>query len=217
MLPFSSLVEAGVIVALGLLLAVYFGHYMARVYLGRPTLLDPLLDPVERGLYRLLGTDPRRSMGWKEYAAALVVSNAVAIALVFVILYTQGSLPSNAFHVSSMSWDLAIHTSSSFGTNTDFQHYAPELQVSLFASLFGLQMLMFFSAATGLSVVVAFIRGFLRRDGTIGNFWVDVVRSMTRVLLPVSLLAAVILLLLGVPQTFAQSFSTPLLGGGHAT
>lgn len=215
-LPFSSLIEAGITIAIGLVLSIYFGHYMARVYTGRPTLLDPLLDPIERGLYRLLGTNPRRSMPWKEYAAALLVTNAIAIVFVFLILYWQASLPQNYFAVPGMSWDLALHTSASFGTNTDYQHYAPELQASLFASLFGLQFLMFLSSATGLAVIVAFIRGFMRRDGTIGNFWVDMVRSMTRVLLPVSIVGALVLLLLGVPQTFAQSFTAPLLNGGRA-
>jgi potassium-transporting ATPase potassium-binding subunit len=215
-IPFSSLVEAGITIAVGLLLSVYFGHYMARVYTGRPTLLDPLLDPLERGLYRLLGTDPRRSMGWKEYAAALVITNAIAIGFVFILLSTQASLPMNFFNVPNMSWDLALHTSASFNTNTDFQHYAPELQASLFLSLFGLQFMMFLSAATGLAVVVAFIRGFMRRDGTIGNFWVDMVRTMTRVLLPVSIVGALILVALNVPETFAQSFTTPLLSGGRA-
>jgi potassium-transporting ATPase potassium-binding subunit len=215
-LPFSAVVEAGITVSLGLLLSIYFGYYMARVYTGRPTLLDPILDPVERAIYRLLGTDPRRSMGWKEYAAALLVTNAIAIVIVFILLYTQSGLPMNYFHVPNMTWDLALHTSSSFNTNTDYQHYAPELQASLFISLFGLQFMMFLSAATGLSVVVAFIRGFMRRDGTIGNFWVDMVRTMTRVLLPVSILGALVFLVLNVPQTFAQSFSAPLLGGGRA-
>jgi potassium-transporting ATPase potassium-binding subunit len=215
-IPFSSLVEAGITIAIGLLLSVYFGHYMARVYTGRPTLLDPLLDPLERGLYRLLGTDPRRSMGWKEYAAALVITNAIAIGFVFLLLYTQASLPMNFFNVPNMTWDLALHTSASFNTNTDYQHYAPELQASLFISLFGLQFMMFLSAATGLSVVVAFIRGFMRRDGTIGNFWVDMVRTMTRVLLPVSIVGALVLVALNVPQTFSQSFTTPLLSGGRA-
>ncbi|MCI4360117.1 MAG: potassium-transporting ATPase subunit KdpA [Thermoplasmata archaeon] len=216
MLEFASLVEIGVIVALGILLSIYFGHYMARVYTGRPTLLDPLLDPLERGIYRLLGTNPRRSMAWKEYAAALLVTNAVAIAFVFLLLYYQAHLPQNYFGVPNMTWDLALHTSSSFNTNTDYQHYAPELQASLFVSLYGLQLMMFLSAATGLSVGVAFIRGFTRRDGTIGNFWVDMVRSMTRVLLPVSIVGALVLLVLGVPQTFAQGISSPLLNGGRA-
>ncbi|MCI4350864.1 MAG: potassium-transporting ATPase subunit KdpA [Thermoplasmata archaeon] len=187
---------------------------MARVYLGRPSLFDRVLNPIERGLYWLLGTDPRRMMGWREYAASLILCNVAAIVFVYVLLVEQGSLPWNAWAVPGMHWDLALHTSSSFVTNTDYQHYTPESSVSLLGSLLGLQMLMFLSAASGLSALVGLVRGFIRRDGTVGNVWVDLVRTFTRILLPISLLGAGLLALASVPQTWHTAVTIfPLTGG----
>ncbi|MCI4326836.1 MAG: potassium-transporting ATPase subunit KdpA [Thermoplasmata archaeon] len=214
MLPTSSVVDVLFTLGLGLLLARWLGIYMAKVYTDRPTALDAVADPVDRLVYRVLGVDPRRQMGWKEYAGALLVVNAVALVFVFVLLFEQGSLPLNSWHVPGMTWDLAFHTSSAFTTNTDYQHYAPETQASLLSSLLGLQVLMFLSAASGLVVLVAFVRGFLRKDGTVGNFWADLVRSLTRVLVPLSVVGALVLLLAGVPETLAQSTQHALLGGG---
>jgi len=211
-----SLFEVGLTLAVGLFLASLLGRYMAKVYLGRPTALDGLFNPLERGVYRILGVDPRRLMGWKEYALNLLLFNAAALIFVFALLLYQGSLPGNAFGVPGMEPTLAFHTSSSFLTNTDYQHYVGETQMSELAQLFGLQLLMFLSAATGLSVAAAFIRGFVRRDGNLGNFWWDMTRSLTRILLPVSLVGAGVFVLLGVPQTFGQSFLIhPFTGGAQ--
>lgn len=209
-----ALFDLGLTFAVGLFLAALLGRYMAKVYLGRPTALDGLFNPVERAIYRLLGVDPRGTMGWKEYAASLLAFNGATLVFVFLLLYSQGSLPLNALRAPGMSWDLAIHTASSFTTNTDYQHYVGESQVSLLSSLLGLQLLMFTSAASGLSVAAAFIRGFVRRDGTIGNVWWDLTRSFTRILLPISLVGAAVFVLLDVPQTLAQSVVLHPLGGG---
>ncbi|MCI4335916.1 MAG: potassium-transporting ATPase subunit KdpA, partial [Thermoplasmata archaeon] len=210
----AALFDISLTFAVGLFFAVLLGRYMAKIYLGRPTALDGLFNPVERTIYRILGVDPRRMMGWREYAVSLLLFNALAMAFVFVLLFDQASLPYNALAAPNMTWDLALHTSAAFVTNTDFQHYSGEGQVSLLSSLLGLQLLMFLSAASGLAVVAAFIRGFVRRDGTVGNFWWDLTRSITRVLLPVSLIAAGLFVLLSVPQTFAQSVLIHPLGGG---
>ncbi len=215
MLPSSSLVDILFTLALGLVLARSLGIYMAKVFTGRPTVIDPVVDPVDRFVYRVLGVDPRHQMGWKEYAGALILVNAVALVFVFLLLFDQASLPLNSWHAPGMTWDLAFHTASAFTTNTDFQHYAPEQQASLLSSVLGLQVLMFLSAATGLVVLVAFIRGFLRRDGTVGNFWADLVRSLTRVIVPVSVIGGLVLLFAGVPETLAQSTQHALLGGGY--
>lgn len=201
-------------VVIGLVLARSLGDYLARVFLSRPTLLDSVMTPVERWIFGILGVNQYHDMRWREYAAALLLLNGAAIAFVFFLLMDQGSLPWNALRAPGMSWDLALHTATSFATNTDFQHYTPETQVSLFAALLGLQMLMFLSASIGLVVVVAFTRGFIRRNGRIGNFWADVVKAITRVFLPLAFLAALIFVFLGVPQTLAQSaVITPLTGG----
>jgi potassium-transporting ATPase potassium-binding subunit len=187
---------------------------MAKVYLGRPTALDGLFNRLERLIFWLLGVDPRHRMGWKEYAACLLLFNVAATALALVLLLYQGGLPLNALGAPGMNWSLAVHTSTAFNTNTDFQHYTGETQVSLLSSLLGLQVEMFTSAASGLAVAAAFIRGFVRRDGAIGNFWWDMVRSLVRVLLPVSLVVAGLFVLLDVPQTFAQAALIHPLGGG---
>lgn len=205
-----------VVFTIGLALALAFpvGRYMAKVFQGRPTALDFLFLPIERVIYGVLGVNPRRSMGWKEYAAGLIVLNALALVTVFLLLYLQGGLPFNALGAPGMTWDLAFHTASAFTTNTDYQHYSGEAAVSLLTSLLGLQMLMFFSAASGLAVVAAFIRGFVRKDGSIGNVWVDLTRSLIWILLPISLVGAGLLVLAGVPQTLHQTVTIPLLGGG---
>jgi len=213
-LPSASLLDILFTLGLGLLLARWLGIYMAKVFTGRPTVIDPVVDPVDRFFYRVLGVDPRHQMGWKEYAGALILVNALAIVFVFVVLFEQGSLPLNSWGVKSMTWDLAFHTSSSFATNTDFQHYAPEGAASLLSALIGLQVLMFLSSASGLVVLVAFIRGFIRKDGTVGNFWADLVRALTRIIVPVTVLAGLVLIFAGVPETLAQSTQHALLGGG---
>ena len=214
---FAALAEVGLTLLLALAIAVPLGRYMARVFGGRPTFLDPVLLPIERGIYRLLGVNPRRSMGWKEYATCLLVVNAAAWAFVLVLLLAQHGLPGNDWGAPNMEWTLAVHTSSSFLTNTDYQHYVGESQISLLTALVGLQMLMFLSAASGLSVAVGFTRGFVRKDGALGNFWSDLTRSVVWVLLPLSLVFGALFALAGVPQTLHQSATVPLLGGGTAT
>ena len=179
----------------------WFGDYLGRVYLNRPVFGDAVLNPVERFCYRLLGTSPRRSMRPGEYAFALLALNAAVIVWLFLLLTFQGELPGNPVGVQGMEWTLAFHTSASFDTNTDFTHFLPESQLSQTAAILGLQVALFVSAASGLAVVVAMIRGFVRKDGTLGNFYVDIVRTMTRVLLPLSLFGAIVLVLLGLPQT----------------
>jgi len=216
MIPLDSYAEVVLVLILLLVLGPPLGRYIAKVYLGRPTLLDPVLSPLERGFYRLLGTNERVSMGWKEYASSLLLCNGIAIAFVFVLLQLQGGLPGNAFHVPDMSPSLAFHTAVSFGTNTDFQHYVPERQLSLLGALAGLFPLMFLSPATGMAALAAMIRGFVRRDGTVGNFWVDLTRTLTRILIPLSLVGGVLLVFGGVPETFLQGVVFhPLSGGTH--
>ncbi len=214
MIPWQAYLDVALTLSVVLALAPVLGRYMARVYTDRPTLLDGLLGPVDRFLFRLLGVSRREEMGWKEYAANLLLLNAIALVAVFLLLVTQAGLPLNALGAPNMSWDLAFHTASSFVTNTNYQHYVPEQQLSLFSALFGLQTLMYVSPATGLCVFVAFSRGFQRRDGTVGNFYVDFVRTLTRIFLPLVILGTLGFLLAGVPETLAQSVTaySPLAG-----
>lgn len=213
----SSVPEVLITVGVGLVVAYLLGGYLARVFLSRPTMLDSALTPLDNWICRGLGVNQYHDMRWQEYATALLMFNLAGGVFVYALLTLQGGLPGNALGAPSMSWDLALHTSVAFMTNTDFQHYTPETQVSLLSSILGLLMLMFLSAGTGLTVAVAFTRGFVRRNGRIGNFYADIVKSMTRVFLPLALLGALIFVMAGVPQTLAQSVSIYPITGGHAS
>jgi K+-transporting ATPase ATPase A chain len=216
-IPISTVPEVILTLAIGLAIAPWLGRYIANVYAGRSSVWDPVAGRVERLVHWVMGVDPKRPMNWKQYLLAVVLTDAMAIAFVFVLLQVQAGLPWNALGAPNMSWDLAFHTASSFGTNTDFQHYVPEQQSSLFASMFGLQLLMFLSPATGLCVFAAFARGFARKDGSLGNYYSDVVRTFTRILVPLMVVGALAFVVLSVPETLAQSTTIAPLTGGHST
>jgi potassium-transporting ATPase potassium-binding subunit len=209
-----SLWDVVVLIALVLAIAPWFGEYLGKIYLNRPMIGDTVFTPIERAIYRLLGTSPRRTMRAREYFLAVLLVNAGTFAFLYVWFFFQGSLPLNATHAPGMSWSLALHSAASFTTNTDFTHFTNEAQLSLGSLVIAWPLALFTSAATGLAVAAAMIRGFIQRDGTIGNFYVDMVRTITRLLLPLSLVFAVILVLLGVPQTFTNFVTAHPLAGG---
>jgi potassium-transporting ATPase potassium-binding subunit len=210
----QSLWDVIVLVGLVLALAPWFGSYLGKVYLNRPLTGDVLLEPIERGVYRLLGTSPRRSMRPWEYMVAVLLVNGGCAAFLFFYFFFQSGLPLDATGVPGMSWDLALHSAVSFTTNTDFTHFTNEAQVSLGSEMIAWQLALFLSAATGLSVAAATIRGFVRKDGTLGNFYVDCVRTLTRILIPLATLFAVIFVLFGVPETLTNYvIAHPLTGG----
>jgi potassium-transporting ATPase potassium-binding subunit len=210
----QSLWDVVLVVGLVLALAPWFGAYLGRVYLNRPAFGDVLLAPLEQAAYRLIGTSPRRQMRAREYMFACLLVNGGVFAFLFLYFFFQARLPLDATGVPGFSWDLAFHSAASFTTNTDFTHFTNEAQLSMGSELIAWQLALFASAATGLSVAVAMIRGFIRKDGTLGNFYVDMVRSITRILLPLSILFAVILVLMGVPETFTNYVvAHPLTGG----
>jgi K+-transporting ATPase ATPase A chain len=187
------------------------GKYMAGVFRSTPDRLDQVCSPLERGIYRFSQIDSSQMMtGW-QYARAIFVSNLVMAILVVIILMTQGGLPFNSTGLSAPTWDTALHTTISFLTNTDQQHYAGETTFSYASQVLGLGFLMFTSAATGLSVGIAFIRGLTGKP--LGNFYVDLVRSITRILLPISILIAVLLLIAGVPETLSPPVTVTTLEG----
>jgi potassium-transporting ATPase potassium-binding subunit len=202
---------------LGLLVAIVpiFATYIADVFLGKKTILDPILNPLERTIYKLSGVRFQRDMtGW-QYACAMLLINLVMGVFVYFIISLQGVLPLNPNQLNSPPWDLSLHTTISFLTNTNQQHYSGENTLSYASQVLALGFLMFTSAATGLAVSIAFIRGITGRS--LGNFYVDFTRSITRILLPISLIGAIILLALGVPETLAGSqIVTPLDGGTQA-
>lgn len=202
---------------LGILVAItpLLGSYIARVFLGQKTLLDPLLRRLERIIYALGGVQFKDNMtGW-QYARAAIFSNIVMGIFVYLLLMSQGVLPLNPTGLSAPSWDTALHTTISFLANTDQQHYSGETTFSYASQMLGLGFLMFTSAATGLSVGIAFIRGLTGRS--LGNFYVDLIKSITRILLPISILGAILLIILGVPETLAgPAIATTLEGATQA-
>ena len=191
-----------------LALAKPLGTYMARVYQGEPVFLDPVLGPVERLLYRLCGVKPEEDMDWKVYAFAVMLFNGLGLLAVYGLQRLQGMLPLDPQGFGAVSPDSSWNTAVSFATNTNWQSYAGEGTLSYLSQMAALAWHNFTSAAVGLAVAVALARGLTRRLGpevqrTLGNFWVDLTRGTLYVLLPLSVLLAVILAAQGVVQSFA--------------
>jgi potassium-transporting ATPase potassium-binding subunit len=187
--------------------------YLVRVYSRAPGRLDRILDPIERAVYRLIGADPDHTMGWREYFFAALFVNLVQMVIAFVILVEQGVLPLNPQHFVGLNWDLAVNTVVSFATNTNLQHFNGEFQLSYLSQMSAIQFLQFTSAATGICVAVAFSRALTAGSRDMGNFYVDFVRSITRVLIPLCLVASVVLVWLGIPQTLGGYASVTTLEG----
>jgi K+-transporting ATPase ATPase A chain len=195
-----------------LLLVKPLGSYMARVYQGERTFLSPVVRPVERIVYRILGLRPDEEMGWKSYALALMFFTLVGILTLYGLERLQSVLPLNPQHLGAVKPGLAFNTSVSFNTNTNWQNYGGETTMSYLTQMLGLAVHNFLSAAAGMTVLVALVRGFVRHSGnTLGNFWVDMTRSILYILLPLSLILAVVLVSQGVVQTFHHSQQVSLL------
>jgi K+-transporting ATPase ATPase A chain len=179
------------------------GLFMAHVFSRERTFFDPLLRPVERLVYRLTGVDETREMRWTEYAVAMLLFNLVTLLALYLIERLQGVLPLNPQGLAGVAPDLAFNTASSFTTNTNWQAYAGEMTMSYLTQMLGLAYHNFVSAATGIALAVAFIRGIARREArTIGNFWVDMTRAALWVLLPFCFVGALLLVSQGVVQNF---------------
>ena len=207
----QGFIQIGVTLLILIIIVPIFGSYMAKVYLREKTILDPLLLPIEKLIYALSGIRSQREMtGW-QYARNVIFSNLVMGILVFLIFSFQAILPLNPTQLAAPTWDLALHTAISFVTNTNQQHYSGETTYSYASQMLALGFLMFTSAGTGLAVAIAFIRGLTGRS--LGNFYVDLIRSITRILLPISLISAIILLSQGVPETLAPPVSLTTLDG----
>jgi len=206
-LTVTGWIQIFALVALLTALTPLVGGYMARVYLGERVALANILAPVERAAYRSFRVDARAEHGWKEYARAVVLFSLASWVLLYVVLRTQGLWPFDPQGFThSAPWDLTFNTASSFVSNTSWQYYAGETTLSDFSQMAGITVASFTSCATGMAVAAAVIRGFGRRGtGRLGNFWVDLTRSTLYVLLPLSVLAAILLVATGVPQTLGHS------------
>ncbi len=194
------------------------GRYLMQVFEGERVLLTPVLGPVERGAYRLLGTSPDREQDWKGYARTVLVFSGLFLAALYLLIRLQGSLPLNPEGLTAPPWDLSFNTAVSFLTNTNWQFYAGETTMSYFTQMAGLAVQNFVSAAVGIAVAVAVIRGFARREATrVGNFWVDAIRCTLYVLLPLCLVGALFLVSQGVIQTLGAYVDVTTLTGGTQT
>lgn len=196
-------------------LAFPLGEFMAKVFTGARTFLTPFAGPLERVLYRLFGVDEKEEMTWKTYTLSLVMFNIIGIAFVFILQLVQGRLPLNPREFGAVRWDTALNTAISFGTNTNWQSYAGEQTMSYLTQMLGLTVQNFLSAAIGMAALVALIRGFVRKtSGAVGNFWVDLTRSVLYVLLPLAIIWSLLLVSQGVVQTLGGSITAHTLEGG---
>lgn len=204
----SGIDQIVIYLALLLSLAWPLGGYMARLYEGKLSLFSPL----ERGLYRLAGINPDTEMGWRGYAAALLLFSVAGLVALYFLQRLQGLLPFNPQGLPAVAPDSAFNTAISFVSNTNWQGYGGESTMSYLTQMAGLGVQNFLSAAAGMAVLVALIRGFVRKSAaTIGNFWVDLTRTVLYILLPLSLLFSVLLVSQGVVQSFAPYRNVPLL------
>ncbi len=196
-----------------LLAAKPMGLYMARVYEGKRTWLDPVLGPIERLLYRLTGVDPATEMRWTEYVGAMLIFSLITLLLTYAVERLQHAIPLwNPQHLAAVEPWLAWNTAASFTTNTNWQAYVPEQTMSYLTQMFGLATHNFWSAAVGMALAIAFIRGIARREmKTLGNFWVDLTRGTLWILAPICIVYALTLVSQGVIQNFKPYDTATLL------
>ncbi|PYE19005.1 K+-transporting ATPase ATPase A chain [Paraburkholderia silvatlantica] len=207
----NNLLQAGIFLVVLLALAVPLAGYMTRVLDGRSRVVR-LFAPLENFLYRIAGVDPQSEMNWKRYALATISFNVLGVGFLYVLLRIQGWLPGNPQQFGPMTVDGAFNTAVSFVTNTNWQDYAPEQTVSYLTQMLGLTVQNFLSAATGIVVVIALIRGFARHSvQTIGNFWVDLTRTTLYILVPMAAIVAALLMSQGMIQNFKAYQDVPVL------
>jgi len=208
----SGWLQLGLYVVVLLLLAKPLGSYMAAVYEGRARWAERIGGPLERLIYRGAGVDPKREMGWIDYALAMLWFNLFGALVVYGLQRLQQWLPLNPQAMAAVTPDSAFNTAASFATNTNWQGYGGESTMSYLTQMLALAVQNFVSAATGMAVLVALIRGFARKEASgIGNFWTDLVRSTVYILFPLSLVLALALVSQGVPQTFDKYATVTLV------
>ena len=208
----NDFLQVGLYLVVLLLLVKPVGSYMALVFADTPNRVTRFGSGVERVIYRLCGIRDDEAMGWKRYALAMLLFNVLGVLVVYLLQRVQQWLPLNPQHFGAVSPDSAMNTAISFATNTNWQGYAGESTMSYLTQMLGLAVQNFLSAATGIAVLVAVVRGFSRRSSlSIGNFWVDLTRSALYVLLPLSLLITMLLVSQGVVQNFKSYVDVPVV------
>src|SRR5215470_913748 len=214
----NGLLQMAVFCAFVTVTAIPLGHYMARVFTGERTFLSPILGPVERVIYGICGVDSQKEQHWLTYAFAAVMFHLFLFLSLYAILRLQFYLPFNPQAMTGMEPTLALNTAVSFTTNTNWQNYGGETTLSYFSQMAGLTVHNFVSAAAGIVVVIALIRGFIRRSAhSVGNFWVDLTRSCLYILLPFSIVLTLILVWQGMPQNLGGYVDATTLEGAKQT
>jgi len=209
-----GLLQILILAALVALVTPFLGGYMAKVFQGQRVFLSPVIRPVERVLYKLGGVDEEREQSWLGYLAAVMLFTLVGILVTYLILRIQNHLPLNPDHQGPVGGYLSFNTAVSFATNTNWQNYGGETTMSYLSQMLALATHNFMSAATGIAIAVAVIRGFARHSTrNLGNFWVDATRATLYVLLPISIVLALVYVAQGVPQTFGGSVTAHTLDG----
>lgn len=193
------------------------GAYLVKVFDYEKTGLDRVFGPVERFIYRIIGVNEKESMGWKKYVFAMLLSNFIMMLLLYLVFRIQKYLPLNPDKIGNMPPMLAFNTAASFITNTNWQAYSGENSLSYLSQMLAITFPMFTSAATGFAVAIAFIRGLMAKENKLGNFYVDLIRAITRVLLPLSFLVALFLVFQGVPETLHGAVNATTLDGAAQT
>lgn len=215
---YFGLFQMALYLVLLIFLAIPLGGYMARVFQGERTFFDPIARPLERITYRIAAIDFEKEMNWWQYAVALLAFNFLGMAFLFLLQRLQGVLPFNPQGFGAVKPDLAFNTAASFMTNTNWQAYGGESTMSYLTQMAGLTVQNFVSAATGIAVVIALTRGLVRRTAsTIGNFWVDLSRSVYWILLPISFVGALVLVSQGVIQNLSPYLTVTTLEGAKQT
>lgn len=217
-MTFNGWIQILVYCGIVFLLVKPLGGYMYRVFSGDRTFLSPVLGPVERRLYRISGTSEREEQHWTTYAAALLFFNLAGFLVLYVLQRLQGSLPYNPAGMTAVEPGLAFNTAASFMTNTNWQNYGGESTMSYLVQMAGLTVQNFLSAATGVAIAIALIRGFTNPSGkSIGNFWVDMTRCTLYLLLPLCIVLTLVYVYLGIPQTLSAYLDATTLEGARQT
>lgn len=210
----NEIIQIVFYILLLILLAPPLGKFMAKVFKGEKNILTPVFGKFESFFYKLMRIDPKEEMDWKTYLWAVIIFKLMGLVILFLLQITQQWLPLNPQRLPNVSWHLAFNTAVSFITNTNWQNYGGENTLSYFTQMVGLAVQNFVSAATGFAVLLALIRALVQRQGkTLGNFWVDMVRSTLYILLPLSVILAIVLVSQGVVQTFGSYVTLQTMQG----